>query len=185
MNPLRWLGFIFYLSACTFDSVPGTRYYYLPDSNFIPPVAQPEEQVTVEVSLPSYLATSAMVIGDNDGSSFQLTTQNLWATELSSAIKNNLINHLNQLGASKKQFFSPKGLDPRKLLVTLEKFQGDVNGRARVIGYATLLNAKGTVIKSIAFREEARQEADGYPGMLEALNKALRQLSQRLYVLFQ
>lgn len=173
------------LSACSLmDHGLANQYYYLPHSHFIPPL-QNYHAIDVELQLASYLNTSSMVVGDTDDTVI-FTNQNQWIGNLAEAIRNNLSNCLNELGQKERRFFTinTNHRHTKKLVIFVERFQGNLDGTARVTGYAKLLNQEDEVQKANDFDIKVKQQQNGYPAMLQALDQALKLAAQRIYSLF-
>lgn len=173
------------LSACSLmDHSLANQYHYLPHSHFIPPL-QNYHATHIELQLASYLNTSSMVVGDTEGTVI-FTSQNQWVGNLAEAIRNNLSNRLNELGQRERRFFTidTNHRHTKKLVIFIERFQGNLNGTARVTGYAKLLNQEDEVQKANDFDIKVKQQQNGYPAMLQALDRALKLAAQRIYSLF-
>lgn len=179
---LLWLGL---LSACSLIGHGlANQYYYLPHSHFIPPL-QNYHAIDVQLQLASYLHISSMVVGNTENTVI-FTNQNQWIGDLAKAIRNNLSNRLNELGQKERHFFTidTNHRHTKKLVIFIERFQGNLNGTARVTGYAKLLNQEDEVQKANDFDIEVKQQQNGYPAMLQALDQALKLAAQRIYSLF-
>ncbi|QRN40771.1 MAG: hypothetical protein GKC53_01145 [Neisseriaceae bacterium] len=175
---------IFFLNACA--SKANTQYYYLPNSNFIPPL-KINNVIEITVQVADHLSSPSIVIGDKRFHSIHFTTNHLWAENLAKSIQNNISNKLNQLGKNNDNAFSiysdTNSLE--KLEIIIEKFQGNLDGTAEVVGYANLLDNQHNIKKSLAFKETALQSFDGYQGMLEALDNALSKVANKIYIFFE
>lgn len=173
------------LGACSLiGNGLANQYHYLPHAHFIPPL-QNYHAIHVELQLASYLNTSSMVVGNTDNTVI-FTNQNQWIGSLSEAIRNNLSNRLNELGQREQRFFTidTNHQQTKKLVIFIERFQGNVDGTARVTGYAKLLNQEDEVQKANDFDIKVKQHQNGYPAMLQALDQALKLAAQRIYSLF-
>lgn len=170
--------------ACA-SSVVTTQYYYLPNSNFIPPVKF-NNAIEVNVNTADYLSSGAMVLGGQNSNVLHLASLHLWAKDLDVSIRNNLSNQLNQLGTKDNRYFSiyPNPNQEDKLEVIIEKFQSNLDGTVEITGYANLLNHQNNIKNSMAFQEKILQKSADYQGMINALDTALVKVSNTIYLFF-
>ncbi|MCV2502526.1 MAG: ABC-type transport auxiliary lipoprotein family protein [Neisseriaceae bacterium] len=175
---------ILFLNACASNAI-NTEYYYLPNSDFIPPL-QINNAVEVTVNTADYLSSSSIAIGEKNTNSIHLTTNHLWAESLSKAIQSNISNKLNQLGMSNSYAFSiyPNPNASERLEIVIDRFQVNLDGTVEVAGHAKLLDAQDKIKNALAFKETALQKTHGYQGMLEALDDALMQVANKIYIFF-
>ncbi len=169
--------------ACSSKNETSIEYYYLPHSQYKPPM-QEIEAIRVEVELSSSLATSSFVVGvdarSGKNNAVVFSARNLWAEDLGSAIRNNLSNKLNLFGKQTGQNFTIYGHDFPRLHIVIEKFQGNIGGPAQISGYASFFSKEKKAPLSFAFKASAPQYDEGYSALAASLDKALDKVAQQI-----
>lgn len=160
------------LAAC--GTAQSTQYFVLPDSQYIRPTAQGSE-VAVKVNLAAPLADGGLVY-QTDEYHVNLAKNHLWAAPLEGALTANLSNKLNhRLDPRRTYVPAARSQSGQTLKIYIEAFQGSYRGQTAVSGYAVYPDGR-----SKPFNIATPQQGDGYPAMVESLEKGLGEAAKAI-----
>ncbi|PSJ79887.1 PqiC family protein [Neisseria iguanae] len=157
------LSFAVLLAACS--TPQSTRYFVLPDSQYIQP--RQGDEIAVKVYLAEPLAHGGLVY-QTDAYHLNFAKNHLWASPLNITLANNLSNKLNRLNRQYTFIPSGRSRSTRVLKVYIEAFNGSYQGQTVVSGYALWPDGQ-----SKPFHVETPQQSDGYAAMVDSLENGL------------
>lgn len=156
------------LAACS--TPQSTRYFVLPDSQYIQPHQGGE--VAVKVYLAEPLNQGGLVY-QTDAHHLNFAKNHVWASPLDSALANSLSNKLNRLNRQYTFIPSGRSQSSQVLKVYVEAFNGSYQGQTVVSGYALWPNGQ-----SKPFHIETPQQGDGYAAMVDSLETGLNRAAE-------
>ncbi|MFV2028687.1 PqiC family protein [Neisseria sp. S1] len=164
----RLLYLLLTAAALTACSTPQqTRYFTLPDSQFSLP-DQHGQEIAVQTILADPLNNGGLVY-QTDAHSLNFARNHLWAAPLNQALNASFSNKLNRIGNA-RYVFVPAGRSQSSLIlkIYIEAFQGTYQGSTQINGYAVWPDGR-----SRNFQIDTPQEQDGYPAMIESLDRGV------------
>lgn len=168
------------LAGCA--SAPEVHYYRLSDETMATPQAVAVEgNIQLSVRLPDYL-NDRNIVYQSDDVTIAAARQNLWAEPPEQAIGRRLSAELGRLRPHYGWSTPLSGGGPRDpvLEVVFDQFNGRFNGRAVLSGHWLLRDGRSATPSRHPFRIEARQQGDGYPALVRALNQGLVELAGQI-----
>ncbi|MBQ8870030.1 MAG: membrane integrity-associated transporter subunit PqiC [Alphaproteobacteria bacterium] len=168
------LSFLF-ISGCF--STPNSNFYML-QSLSQKTVSDKKLQLQIyDISIPEYIDKPQIVLQEADSPELEISEFNRWGSNLSSMIKNTLINDLSVNLPNAKILPLAYGINTQYVVkIQIEKLSGWLKDKAILKANWQILNAKGKVLafQTFTFEEQAGKT---YASYVKAQSKLLADLS--------